>query len=144
MANPHFSTKHGPPIRIPHGDAASVDAGGAQLRVHDRDGVIVISVDGEVDSFNVDRVDDYARAFVRAAQPMVLDFSETKFFCARGGGYLIEFDELCQKAGLLWALVMSQSVDRVIRVIGPEATLPVAISLAEALGMIRRQPAPSW
>lgn len=130
-------------IRIPHGNSSSVDAGGAQLRVHELHGVIVISVDGEVDSFNVDRVDDYARAFMRAAQPIILDFSATEFFCARGGGYLIEFDALCRESRLSWALIMSRSVDRVIRIVGAEVVLPVAISLVEAIRMVGRRPTPS-
>lgn len=143
MAISQFFTRRDPPVRIPDGDAASVDAGGAQLRVHDREGVIVISIDGDVDSFNVDRVDEYARAFLRAGRPMVLDLSQTIFFCARGGGFLIEFDEKCREAGLVWALVMSQSVERVIRILEAEVALPVSISLVHALGTIKNRPVPS-
>jgi anti-anti-sigma factor len=108
----------------------SVDCGGAQLRAHCRHLATVLTVRGEIDAVNVDRVSEDIRRFIVGNHPVVLDISEVSQFATAGISLLYSLDEDCRAAGVEWTLVASPAV---FECLGDGAMFPVARSVHEAL-----------
>ncbi|MGB9223906.1 MAG: STAS domain-containing protein [Mycobacterium sp.] len=105
------------------------DCGGAQIRAHCRHLATVVTIRGEVDAVNVDRVSKYIRRFILGTEPVVLDMSAMTHFSPAGISLLCMFDEACCAAGVEWTLVASPAV---IEVLG-EGLFPITRSVHEAL-----------
>lgn len=105
------------------------DCGGAQIRAHCRHLATVVTIRGEVDAVNVDRVSKYIRRFILGTEPVVLDMSAMTHFSPAGISLLCMFDEACCAAGVEWTLVASPAV---IEVLG-EGPFPITRSVHEAL-----------
>jgi anti-anti-sigma factor len=86
------------------------DCSGAQIRAHCRHLATVVSIRGEIDAVNVDRVSEYIRRFILGANPVVLDMSGVSKFAAAGISLFYMFDEDCRAAGVEWTLVASPAV----------------------------------
>jgi anti-anti-sigma factor len=118
-----------------HG-SSSVDVSHARLRVHSRAETIVVSVQGDVDATSIESTIEYARRFVVSARPVVLDLSAVDFICGDGYLGLVALDRECRQAGLVWMIVPSRAVDRLLRITDQRSELPLANSVPAALRMI--------
>lgn len=108
------------------------DDGSAHIRAYCRQLATVVTIQGEIDTVNVDRVNHYLRRFVFGEHPVVLDMSDVSDFAAAGISVLQVFDELCRVTGLEWTLVASPAV---LEVLGDDAEtiFPIAHSVQRAL-----------
>jgi len=103
---------------------------GAQIRAHCRHLATVVTIRGEIDAVNVDRVSEYIRRFIFGKNPVVLDMSDVSHFAGAGISLLYSLDEDCRAAGVEWTLVASPAV---FEYLGDGAMFPVARSVHEAL-----------
>jgi anti-anti-sigma factor len=108
------------------------DCCGAQVRAHYRHLATVVTIRGEVDAVNVDRVSDYIRPFILGQNPVVLDMGGVSQFSPAGVSLLNVVDEDCYAAGVGWTLVASPAV---IELLGENdgAAFPITRSVHEAL-----------
>jgi anti-anti-sigma factor len=113
-------------------DNSTFDCGGAQVRAYSRHLATVVTVRGEIDVVNVDRVKGYVRRFALEADPVVLDLSGMDNFAPVGIGLLCMLDDEWRAAGVEWILVASPAV---IEALGDEARamFPITHSVHEAL-----------
>jgi anti-anti-sigma factor len=86
------------------------DYGGAQIRAHSRHLATVVTIRGEIDAVNVDRVGEYIRRFIFEKTHVVLDMSDVSHFAPAGISLLHMLDEDCRAAGVEWTLVASPAV----------------------------------
>ena len=113
------------------------DCGGAQVRAHCRSLATVVTIRGEVDAVNADRVSKCIRRFIVGQSPVVLDMSGVTHFAPAGISLFQMLDEDCGAAGVQWTLVASPAV---IELLGggrdQDETgdmFPIARSVREAL-----------
>ena len=111
---------------------STFDCGGAQVRAYSRHLATVVTVRGEIDVTNVDRVKAYVRRFVLGTDRVVLDLGEMDNFAPVGIGLLCRLDDEWRAAGVEWMLVVSPAV---IEALGAEASamFPITRSVHEAL-----------
>jgi anti-anti-sigma regulatory factor len=107
------------------------DCAGAQLRAQCRQLATVVTVDGVIDDTNMDRVGEYAKRFVIAEKPFVLDLSGVSSFSAQSVSLLYGIDESCFHVGVEWSLVTSESVQSALRFAG--VSFPMVESVHDAL-----------
>jgi len=86
------------------------DYGGAQIRAHSHHLATVVTIRGEIDAVNVDRVSQYIRRFILDKAHVVLDMSDVSHFAPAGISLLHMLDEDCRAAGVEWTLVASPAV----------------------------------
>ncbi|OBG23303.1 STAS domain-containing protein [Mycobacterium sp. 852002-51057_SCH5723018] len=111
------------------------DCDGAQIRAQCRHLATVVTVRGDVDTVNVDRLGEHIRRFITGSNPLVLDLSDVSHFAAAGISLLHDVDDQCRAAGLEWTLVAGPAV---VELLGDgsadgEAMFPVTRSVCEAL-----------
>ncbi|MGH3674806.1 MAG: STAS domain-containing protein [Mycobacterium sp.] len=111
----------------------ALDCDGVQLRAVCRQLATVVTISGDVDANNVDRISAYTKRFILAEKPFVLDLSGVNAFSAPCVSLLYSVDEACFNAGVEWSLIASQPVLRALRVAGDGATFPTVASVPEAL-----------
>ncbi len=112
------------------------DCSGAQIRAHCRHLATVVTIRGDIDAVNVDRVRECVRRFILGSNFVVLDVSGVSYF-ASGISLLHRVDEDCRAAGVGWTLVASPTV---VEVLGDSfdrdeygAMFPIALSAHDAL-----------
>jgi anti-anti-sigma factor len=103
------------------------------VRAQSRHLATVLTISGDVDASNTDRVSTYATALVPVGSALLLDMSGVAFFAAQSISVLIAVDDACHSAELPWALVTSHAVDRVLRISQDDDILPVASSVPDAI-----------
>jgi anti-anti-sigma regulatory factor len=108
------------------------ECAGAQIRGRCRQLATVVTVNGDIDSVNIDRVTEYTRRFILTEKPFVLDLSGVNSFSPQSVSLLYTLDEGCFNAGVEWSLIASQAVLDALR-IGDRASFPMAPSVPEAL-----------
>jgi anti-anti-sigma factor len=91
-------------------DASTFDYGGARVRAHCRHLATVVTVRGEIDGLNVDRIGDYIQRFVVEQTNLVLDMSGVTHFAPAGISLMHGLDEDCRTAGVEWTLVANPAV----------------------------------
>lgn len=113
------------------------DCSGAQIRAHCRHLATVVTIRGEIDAINVDRVSEYIRRFIFGKNPVVLDISDVSHFAGAGISLLYSLDEACCAAGVQWTLVPSPVVIELLGdgcdEDGAEAMFAMTRSVHEAL-----------
>ncbi|MBO0678383.1 STAS domain-containing protein [Mycolicibacterium sp. S2-37] len=109
------------------------DCDGVRMRARCRQLATVVTVTGDIDAANVARVADYARRFVLAEKPFVLDLSAVNSFAAEALSMFYDLDAQCAVAGVEWSLVGSQPVLQALRSSGALDEMPVTASVPEAL-----------
>ena len=114
----------------------SVDVDRVRMRALMRHQATVVTISGDVDASNDYRVHDFATRFVAVSKALILDLSGVEFFSAAGLSVLIAVDEACRTADVEWALISSRVVNRVLRLIDCDTTLPTASSVPEALKQV--------
>jgi anti-anti-sigma regulatory factor len=108
------------------------ECAGAQIRGRCRQLATVVTVNGDIDSVNIDRVTEYTKRFILTEKPFVLDLSGVNSFSPQSVSLLYTLDEGCFNAGVEWSLIASQPVLEALR-IGDRASFPMAPSVPEAL-----------
>jgi anti-anti-sigma regulatory factor len=105
----------------------------------------VLTISGDIDARNIDRVSAYAASLVPVGSALVLDLSGVNCCARQGLSLLIAVEDACRSADLPWALITSHAVDRVLRLSEDDDILPVASSVPDAmqyfadLARVRRQ-----
>ena len=117
-----FTSRYGNP---------TVDYKGAHVRAHSRHMATVVAVSGRIDSANIDHVADYAKKLVLTDKPFVLDLSGVSTFTPPSIRLLCDIDDICSSAGVEWAVVASEAVNRRLRR-DSAVVFPVVSSVAEA------------
>lgn len=123
-------------MTIPFSQSArkgAFDCGGAQIRAHFRHLATVITIRGELDAVNVDRVDEYIRRLILAENPLVLDVTGVNAFAPAGISLLYLVDEYSRAAGVEWTLVARPAVLALLTNDDGEAVFPVTHTVHEAL-----------
>jgi anti-anti-sigma factor len=127
--------RHADRLTSAHGHPA--DGGdGVRMRAHSRHQGTVVTISGDIDASNSERVHDFATRFVLVDNALILDLSGVEFFAACGVSVLIAVDDACRTAEVPWALVGSRAVSRVLQLTERDTTLPTANSVPEALRMV--------
>lgn len=103
------------------------------MRAHCRHLATVVTVQGEIDAVDVERIAQYLRRFLLGDSPVVLDMSEVSRFTVAGVSLLLAFDEECCAAGVEWTLVPGRAVTESLSDAAAVDTFPVARSVHEAL-----------
>ncbi|MGO9153279.1 STAS domain-containing protein [Mycobacterium sp.] len=119
-------------IAEPVSDASTFDYGGARVRAHCRHLATVVTVRGEIDGLNVDRIGEYIRRFILEQTNLVLDMSDVTHFAPAGISLLHGLDEDCRAAGVEWTLVASPVVSELLDN-GTVPMFPIAGSVHAAL-----------
>jgi len=110
------------------------DCGGAQVRARCRQLATVVTISGAIDDSNVDGITDYAKHFVLAEKPFVLDLSGVSSFAAHGISLLDSLADDCDAIGVEWRLIASEPVVRTVSACADPAAIPAAGSVPDALG----------
>ena len=116
----------------PATDAGTFDCGGARVRAHCRHLATVVTVRGEIDGLNVDRIGEYIKRFIPAQTNLVLDLSDVTDFAPAGISLLHGLDEDCRAAEVEWTLVASPAVSELLDD-GTVPMFPIAGSVYAAL-----------
>jgi anti-anti-sigma factor len=124
MVIANVATRHG---------YGTFDCVGAQIRAHCRHLATVVTVRGEIDAVNVDRVSEHLRRFILGSNPVVLDLSDVSYFAAAGISLLHRLDEDCRVAGVEWTLVASPAIVGLLGGGRGADAFPIAASVHEAL-----------
>ncbi len=111
----------------------AVDFDGAQMRALCRQLATVVTVNGDINDTNLDRINAHARRFVLMEKPFVLDLSAVNSFSPECISLLYSIEEACDRAGVEWSVVASQPVMRTLRLSGERETFPLTLSVADAL-----------
>ncbi|MCV7313972.1 STAS domain-containing protein [Mycolicibacillus parakoreensis] len=119
-----FTHRYGNPV---------TDYGDARLRVQSRQLATVVTISGRIDETNIERIRQYAKRYVLAEKPFVLDLSDVTFFSSQGMSLLHCLEETCCTVGVEWCLIAGQPVKDMLRAFGGEAAFPTADSTPEAL-----------
>lgn len=128
MTIAHVATRHG---------YGTFECDGAQIRAHCRHLATVVTIRGDIDAVNVDRVGEHIRRFVLGGSPLVLDLTDVNHFAAAGISLVHRLDEACRAAGVEWTLVASPAAMELLG-IGRDQDdraemFPIARSVREAL-----------
>jgi hypothetical protein len=107
------------------------DCDGAQIHALCRQLATVVKIDGVIDETNIERVTAFARRFVLAEKPFVLDLTGVNSWAAQSISLLDAIDESCFHVGVEWSLVASETVLRSVRACG--VGVDVSESVADAL-----------
>jgi anti-anti-sigma regulatory factor len=107
------------------------DCDGAQIRAHSRQLATVVSISGDLDDGNLDRVSQHTKRFVVREKPVILDLGGVNSASPHIVSLLYDVDDACTAAGVEWSLVASQSVSRALRV--ADIDVPTDPSIADAL-----------
>lgn len=106
---------------------------GAQIRAHSRHLATVVTIRGEIDAVNVDRVSEHIRRFIVEKTHVVLDLSGVSHFAPAGISLLHMLDEDCRAVGVEWTLVASPAVIELLGDGCDDAVFPVTRSVHAAL-----------
>lgn len=111
----------------------NLDCAGAQIRGHYRHLATVVTIRGAIDGANVDQITEYARRFLLARNPLVLDLGDVNSFAAAAISLFELVDEDCRAAELEWILVPSHAVTEQLRRHDSEARFAMTPSVRNAL-----------
>jgi anti-anti-sigma regulatory factor len=109
------------------------DCDGAQIRACSRQLATVVTVTGDLDDANLDKVSQYTKRFVLREKPVVLDLSGVTSATPHIISLLSDIDDACSAAGVEWSLIASQPVSHAVHVFDDRIELPTMPSVADAL-----------
>lgn len=93
----------------------------------------MVTLSGEIDSSDIAAVTAYIVHSILMGNAVLLDMSGVKFFAVQGLSLLSAVERTCRYVGLPWILVASCAVERVLRVSGRAASLPMTKSVQVAM-----------
>jgi anti-anti-sigma factor len=105
-----------------------------------RSSVAVISAHGHIDASNADTVTEYTLGHLIRCRGLILDLRDLDFFGTEGFSALHRVSVCCARAGLGWAVVPSEAVSRVLRIVDPQSLLPAASTVEAAMAIVQDQP----
>jgi anti-anti-sigma factor len=103
-------------------------------------GVAIVTVEGEIDAANADRLSTYALRVALQSDRLILDLSKLEFFGTDGFSTLHMLNVRCAKAGIRWAMVAGPAVARVLRICDPAGGLLVAGTVDAAVAAVNDEP----
>jgi anti-anti-sigma regulatory factor len=106
---------------------------GAQVRACSRQLATVVTVTGDLDDANLDKVSQCTKRFVLREKPVVLDLSAVSSATPHIISLLSDIDDACVAAGVEWSLIASQPVNRAVHIFDDRIELPTMASVADAL-----------
>jgi anti-anti-sigma regulatory factor len=109
------------------------DCDGAQIRACSRQLATVVTVTGDLDDANLERVSQYTKRFVLREKPVVLDLGGVNSATPHVVSLLCDLDDECSSAGVDWSLIASQPVTRAVRIFDDRVELPTVATVADAL-----------
>jgi anti-anti-sigma factor len=119
------------PCRGDHHPRADGDR--VRMQAHLRHLATILTISGDIDVSNTDRISAYAVRLVPVGNALLLDLSGVDFLAARSISVLATVADASDDAGLPWALVTSHAVDRVLRISQRDDILPVASSVPDGM-----------
>ena len=96
----------------------------------------VLTISGDVDAANGQRIQEVATRFVSGPEALILDLSGVIFFGARGISVLIAIRDTRRTTDAPWAIIPNRIVSRVLQLTACAAELPSADSVQDALRLI--------
>jgi anti-anti-sigma factor len=102
--------------------------------------ILIVSAHGELDAANAQDFAEYALQHTDAAKRLLLDLTDIEFFGTAGFSALHTLNVRCAAIGADWAMMPSRAVTRLLGICDPDATLPVAPTIATALALIHGEP----
>lgn len=111
----------------------TIECGGANLRAHCRQLATVVTVDGNIDESNLERLGQHVKRFVLAEKPLVLDLGAVEHFSQLATVLLQSVEQTCCATGVDWCLVASDPVKDALSMQGARTAYAVADSVPEAL-----------
>lgn len=109
------------------------DCDGVRMRARCRQLATVVTISGDIDAANLPRVAEYAKRFILAEKPFVVDLTGVNSFAPEAVSWFAEIDARCVAAGIEWSVVGSQPVLQALRATGELDEMPVTASVPEAL-----------
>src|ERR1700704_6868060 len=106
------------------------DCDGAQIRACSRQLATVVTVTGDLDDANLDRVSQYTKRFVLREKPVVLDLGGVSSATPQIISLLCELDDACSAAGVDRSVIASQPVTRAVRAFDDRLGLPTVGTVA--------------
>ncbi|WP_422605771.1 STAS domain-containing protein [Mycobacterium sp.] len=104
-----------------------------------RSSVSIISAHGHIDASNADVLIEYVQGHLRGYRGLIIDLSGLDFFGTEGFSSLHRVSVCCARVGLGWAVVPSEAVSRVLRIVDPQGLLPAAATVEAARVAVRDQ-----
>jgi anti-anti-sigma regulatory factor len=111
----------------------AIECNGAQVRACSRQLATVVTVTGDLDDANLDKVSQYTKRFVLREKPVVLDLSGVNSATPHIISLLCDLDDACSAARVEWSLIASQPVSRAVTTFDDRVELPTVESVADAL-----------
>ena len=78
--------------------------------------VVRISVTGEIDASNIDRLARYVFRYGANSRRLILDLTDVEFFAVECFSMLNTVAERCATAAVAWTLIASPAVARVLQI----------------------------
>lgn len=100
----------------------------------------LIAATGEIDAANALALGRFVEAELDRTSRLVVDLRELTFFGTQGFSILHRINVMCSRHAVNWVVVPGVEVDRLLRICDPDACLPVAESLDEAIATATRPP----
>ena len=101
------------------------------MRAQCRQLATVVTVKGDIDSYNIDQIGSYVNRFILAEKPLALDLSGVNSFSPQAISLFYDIDDRCGALGVDWAVIASQPVIAEIR--DQQVGVPLSSSVPEAL-----------
>jgi anti-anti-sigma regulatory factor len=111
----------------------AIEYDGAQVRACSRQLATVVTVTGDLNDVNLDKVSQYTKRFVLREKPVVLDLSGVSSATPHIISLLSDVDDACTAAGVEWSLIASPAVSRAVHSFDARLELPTVESVADAL-----------
>jgi anti-anti-sigma factor len=100
----------------------------------------VITAHGELDASNAQEFVAYTLQHAAGLERLVLDLTGVKFFGTAAFSAIHTLNVRCAGDGIVWALVPSDEVTRLLRICDPDSALPCCASVDEALRATQGEP----
>ncbi|HEY4003046.1 MAG TPA: STAS domain-containing protein [Candidatus Xenobia bacterium] len=109
------------------------------LDVHEAEpGVQVVTLLGELDYSNLPEVRDHVYGVVSQAHGVVIDVRKLKFIDSNGLGFILQVHRrMHEKAGRMVLVSTSSHMEKLLRISGLEAVLPVHADEASAVAAVK-------
>ena len=111
----------------------ATDHSGMSLRTRFRQGIPIVEVRGAVDARDAERLSDYVTDLATSARPLILDLRGVDFFGGHGVRALVSIGEHHQRTGARWAVVTTETVERLLHITNSNDQLPTTAPLEDAL-----------
>ena len=95
---------------------------------------------GEIDAANALALGRFVESELDRVSRLIVDLRELTFFGTQGFSILHRINVMCSRHAVNWVVIPGAEVDRLLRICDPDACLPVADSLDEAIATAIRPP----